>query len=245
MSDASVAEAPVSLLDRLISVGTVFLDPGSVFRREARTPNAFVPFLVLAGSMVLVLFALTDPLSRVAVSAVPADLRADAAPRIDEMVRTNRWVGMALTPIVQGIRVLFLGAIVYGGALLATGGDPAFREGGYHRAVSVVVYSSFVLLAEQILTGISLWLIGWENVEYFWELKPMPGLHYLVEDPRTHHTIFAVLERFNPFTLFYGLLLAVGIRGVFRTSWSGAALISAVGVLAGIAGVGMGSLMAP
>lgn len=105
------------------------------------------------------------------------------------------------------------------------------EDGSLHRAVSIAAYASFAILLGELLTYATLRVIGFDHVQYFWDLKPLPGLHYLVGDPDRHRVAFAVLERINFFTLAYGFLLAYGTRRVFRTSRLAASTVAIAAIL--------------
>lgn len=202
---------------RLLRLPNIFVDPAEIFDWEAAEPNAFLPLLVLAIGFGSLLMAYSEPIVNVALSAVPAASRAELAPTVSAMIEQNKWIGLALTPLYVGASAFAAGVIIFGIAS-ATATVRLTEGGGLHRAVSVAAYASLAILVEELLTYATLTIVGFDNVHYFWDLKPLPGLHYLVGNPDAHRIAFAVLERINLLTALYGFLLAYGTRRVFRTS---------------------------
>jgi Yip1-like protein len=227
---------PRGWMIRLVRMPNIFVDPAEIFDREAREPNAFLPLLVLCIGLGSLLLAYAGPMINIALSAVPAADRPDLVPAMTAMVQQNKWVGLALTPVYIGASALAVGILIFA-VVSATApvrqpeGEKGEEDGGLHRAISIAAYASLAILVEQLLTYTALRIVGFENVHYFWDLKPLPGLHYLVANPDVHRVAFAVLERINFFTIVYGCILAYGTRRVFRTSRLAAATAAIAAVL--------------
>lgn len=217
-------------LTRVLRMPNIFVDPAEVFEREARDPNALIPLLVLVIGLGSLLMAYTDFVVNVALSAVPAAERADLAPGVAEMIDSNKWIGLALTPLYVGGSALLVGMLIFAVVSVAAPIKQS-ENGALHRAISIAAYASLAILFGDLLTYAALTVIGSDHVHYFWDLKPLPGLHYLLKDPDTHRVAFAVLERINFFTLAYGILLAYGTHRVFRTSRLTASMTAVVAVL--------------
>jgi hypothetical protein len=231
MTEAAL-QVPVTRgwLTRLVRLPNIFVDPAEIFDQEASDPNALIPLLVLAIGLGSLLMAYSGFMVNIALSSIPAAERSELAPSLAEMVGRNKWIGLALAPLYVGASALAVGMLI---SVVASVSAPLQSENGtLHRAVSIAAYASLVILFEQLLTYATVRVIGVEHVNYFWDLKPLPGLHYLVEDPDKHRVAFAVLERINFFTLGYGFVLAYGIRRVFRTSRM-VASITALGAVLG------------
>jgi hypothetical protein len=217
----------------LVRMPNVFVDPAEIFDREAAHPNALLPLLVLSVGLGSLLMAYTGLIVNVALSAVPAATRADLAPSVTALVGQNKWIGLALMPLYVGASAFAAGLLIYGVAS-ATAPARETESGGLHRAISIAAYASLAILLEELLTYAALRIVGFDNVHYFWDLKPLPGLHYFVGNPDTHRIAFAVLERINLFTALYAFLLAYGTRRVFRTSRLAAATAAGAAVLGGL-----------
>jgi hypothetical protein len=213
----------------------IFFDPSKVFDAEAREPRALFPFIVVVLCMAVELLLLAGPMIEVAVHALPVAMRADMAPQVRDLMERNRIWGIALIPIIQGVRIVAISGIVYLGAAMASQGVD--EEGGYHRALSIVAYASLALVVEVAVNLITLYFVGWHGATQFMDLTPVIGMQYLVTDPANHHVAYTVLQRLNPFTLLYAWLLTVGMRRIFRVSWLNAATVAATAVAAGIATV--------
>ena len=210
---------------RLVRLPNIFVEPAEIFDREAAEPNAFVPLLVLAIGLGSLLMAYAGLMVNVALSSGP-----DLVPAMTAMVDQNKWIGLALTPVYIGASALAVGLLIFG--VVSVSAPVRHSEGAdLHRAISIAAYASLAILVEELLTYLALRIVGFENVQYFWDLKPLPGLHYLVADPDAHRVAFAVLERINFFTIIYGCILAYGTRRVFRTSRLAAATAAVGSVL--------------
>jgi hypothetical protein len=215
---------------RLVRLPNIFVEPAEIFDREAAGPNAFVPLLVLAIGLGSLLMAYAGLMVNVALSSVPAADRPDLVPAMTAMVDQNKWIGLALTPVYIGASALAVGLLIFG--VVSVSAPVRHSEGAdLHRAISIAAYASLAILVEELLTYVALRIVGFENVQYFWDLKPLPGLHYLVANPDAHRVAFAVLERINFFTIIYGCILAYGTRRVFRTSRLAAATAAVGSVL--------------
>jgi hypothetical protein len=221
---------PWSWVIRLVRMPNIFIDPAEVFDREAAEPNALLPLLVLSIGLGSLLMVYAGLMVNVALSSVPAADRPDLVPAMRAMVDQNKWIGLALTPVYIGASALAVGVLIFG-VVSATTPVRESEGGGLHRAISIAAYASLAILLEELLTYIALRIVGFENVQYFWDLKPLPGLHYLVANPDTHRVAFAVLERINFFTILYAFILAYGTRRVFRTSRAAAATAAIAAVL--------------
>ena len=231
-------DVQISMSSRLTGVGKIFWDPWAVYEQESQRPNAFVPFAVFTLTMIALLIVLSTPVMNVALSSVPEAVRAEASGQVASMMETNRWISILSTPLLQGIRVIVIGTVIYCVGSLAGTGDTS-REGDFHRALSIAAYASFALLAEEATNAAVVWIMGWENVRHVWDLRPVLGMHYFVEDPSSQRVAFAALQQVNPFAVMYGGLMALGIRRVFATSWATAWLTSAAVIACGVAFVSL------
>jgi hypothetical protein len=222
----------------------IFVDPAEIFDHEARDPNALIPLLVLVIGLGSLLMAYSGIMVNIALSAVPATARAELEPSMAAMIDQNKWIGLALVPLYVGSSALAVGMLIFAVASVTAPNNQS-ESGILHRAVSVAAYASLAILFEELLTYAALRVIGSDHLHYFWDLKPLPGLHYLVEDPDTHRVAFAVLERINPFTLAYAFLLAYGTRRVFRTSWLAASMTALGAVVGGLCIITLVAVLKP
>lgn len=234
MDNIAVDHAEVnSWTARLLRIPNIFVEPAEVFDHEAREPNAMLPLIVLSIGLGTLLMAYSGLMVNIALSVLPASQRPGLESSTAAMIDQNKWIGAALVPLYVGASALIVGILVYS---IASATARVKRSDGadLHRSISIAAYASLAILLEQLLTYVTLRVIGFENVRYFWDLKPLPGLHYLVSNPDLHRVAFAVLERINFFTGFYGFLLAYGMRRVFRTSRMIAGMTAVVAVLGGV-----------
>ena len=231
MSEATLgAHATRGWFARILRLPNFFVDPAEIFDQEASDPNALLPLLILTIGLGGLLMAYSGPMINIALSAVPEAARSDVAPRVAEMVDENKWIGLLLAPVYVGAAALAVGLLVFAAASVS-GPVKHSEDASLHRAISVASYASLAILVGELLTYATLRVVGFDHVQYFWDLKPLPGLHYLVADPDKHRVAFAVLERINLFTLAYGGLLAYGTRRVFRTSRLAASTVAVTAVL--------------
>jgi hypothetical protein len=241
--NSAVELAAPSLPSRLSRMGKIFSEPTSVFEQEAVHPNAWLPFAIFVTVMAIEIVLISGPMLNVTLNTLPEAVRSSAAADVGAMIDRNRWFAIFLAPLIQGMRVLFLGCFIYAATVMAGSATRHFEEGTLHRAFSIAVYASFALIAEEAANVITIQLTGWENVRYFWELKPVVGLHYLLQDPGNHRVLFVALQRVNPFTVLYAFLIALGVRRVFGASrvaaWSMAiaANVGGIALLALLAGL--------
>ncbi len=245
MSDTVLDALPPARRASRLAMGNIIIDPAALFDVEARTPNAWLPFMVLMGIMMLEVLGLSGFMTTVALNAMPESLRTAAGPEIAAMVQRNRWLGVVFVPVLQAVRVLGLGTLLFAAVVLVRGGDLDYEGAAFHRALTVVVYASFALALEEAVNLTSLYLIGAENVRYFWDLRPFPGLHYLLTDPGAHRMAFNVLQRLNPFTAYYGFLLAYGMRRMYGLRWPAASVIATMLVAVGTGCIALMSLLHP
>jgi hypothetical protein len=218
MNEAALgAPAGDGWIIRLVRLPNILVDPDDIFTRERASPNALIPLVVLVIGFASLLSAYSSIVVNLALANLPAGERADLAPGVSATVNGNKWVAFVLTPLYVGASALAVGLLVYAVAAVTA---PTSRgdSGGMHQALSVAAYASLIILLEQLLTYATIRVIGIHNVHYFWDLKPLPGLHYFVQDPDNHRVAFAALERINPFTVGYGAVLMCGMRSVFATS---------------------------
>jgi hypothetical protein len=218
---------------RIAHMSDIFVEPSAVFDQEAEQPNALFPIVVLVIGLTVLLMAYSGVMINIALSAVPEAMRAEVTPSVKAMIEHNRLFGILLSPVYVIVPILATGVVLYGFGTM--GASRHYEGGGLHRAVSIAAYAAFANLLEQVTTYLMLRATRWERLQYFWELKPLPGLHYFVTEPNTHRVAFAVLERVNPFMALYGFLLGYGVRRVFGTSRMVAVLAALTCVLGELA----------
>jgi hypothetical protein len=204
--------------DQFLGMMNIFVDPASAVKRIHRKASWLWPLLLVsAGTIILSLLSLPIVM-RVMTENPPAGMPAGQIEKSIGMIETMQRVSIFFTPVLlAGIWALL--AWVLSLVCSVAGMNARFRD-----LFSLLAHCALIPLVGQI-AGFIVVSVKADQIESLAELKPAFGLDLLFHDG-IDRQLLAVLNYFSMFTIWYIIVLAVGLAHLAGVSKSKAFLAS-------------------
>jgi hypothetical protein len=132
----------------------------------------------------------------------------------------DKWfvIGTALSPLFLLVKFGFYTALAWSlGSVMGLRMEPK-------RTLAVVISSSVVTVLESYCIVLILWLRGLDSIQGIADLEVALGLNLLI--PSSDGAVFSLLGNFNPFEIWFVILLALGLTRVHSLPGSKATTIA-------------------
>ena len=213
---APPAEKPAPLWEDFIDI---FYAPSSVFRRR-ENQSPWPAILIISALLLIISFATYNAMS----GAIETEVRRQLAknPQMtqaiaDRAMTFSSWVarlGAVAFPIVIAVAAFFAWLI----------GKIVGSKQTYQIAVVMVAYASIVDVVKAIVTGAQALLMDSTNLTSIYMLSVGPARFV---DPTTVSPVtLAIYNRFDLFTIWYTVLLGIGMHVTGKVSKQNAAIFA-------------------
>jgi hypothetical protein len=213
---APPAEKPAPLWEDFIDI---FYAPSSVFRRR-ENQSPWPAILIVSGLILIISFATYNAMS----GAFETELRRQFAKNpqmtqdmIDKAIKFGSWttrLGGVFYPVIIAIAAFFawlLGKIVG-------------SKQTYQVAMVMVAYATIVDVVKAIVTGAQALLMDSANLTSIYNLSTGPARFV---DPTTSSPVMlGILTRLDLFTIWYTVLLGIGMHVMGKVSKQNAAIFA-------------------
>ena len=189
------------------SVGDIFLEPNKVFRRIDSGLQWWKAFIALAVIQVMIGW-LSLPIQRVVLELNERGMNEEQLDRALENVDKFGFVGLIIAPVAILVIYLICALIINIGANLLSG------RSDYKKALSLVIFTGFIAIIEQIISVIVVRLRSVELIESSEGAKISLSLAPLFPDLGKFGAAF--LESLSVFGVWYYIVLTLGVALVFK-----------------------------
>lgn len=195
----------------------VFFSPAELFERRAhdRLAPPLITLLLLAMAFYAIMLPATAAIMRAGMLENP-----EAAQAMSQFGTLFQVLGGIFVPVT------YLVVIAFAATMLTFGGRMADVRVEFSRAMLIATYAAFVYLLAQIAGGVAVLVHGEAGLDVIRDTSF--GVLRFVGDAQMDGALVAVLRRFEIFAIWQALLWAIGLRVIYRISFTRAGLIAAV-----------------
>jgi hypothetical protein len=207
----------------ILNLVNILATPTDVYRELHENPRWRMPLILLATSSLLLgwlmIPAVLEPMKKIFVASFGQDASAVAVQGVMKAIAVTLLVG---DPFLKVIRWLVVVTALYCMARLSMKGhEPRFRE-----LFSAVAYTETIFILMSVLTTLIIYSKGINAIESPKDLVFFKGLEYFLAEPDTHPVLATVLSNFNPFSCWYVLSIALGLRVITGFQFSKSLLVA-------------------
>ena len=220
----------------------IFVSPSEVFDRR-RTSGFFLPLIILT----IIMVAITVVGSSAMQSAIQSDIARGmaAAAKKNPGLTADQIAGSTamfakFAPVIAGFATFFMPLIV--GVILWIIGKFFSAKEDIGQACMIATYAAFPRVLDSLLRLIQAFLLDPSKVNGMASLSLSPAR--FLDPDATSPAVLALLTRFDVFTIWATVLLAIGLAIVARIPKSRAAMAAALVWVVGSLPVLLGALRA-
>ncbi|HMA76101.1 MAG TPA: YIP1 family protein [Candidatus Krumholzibacteriaceae bacterium] len=191
----------------LASIGDIFLEPNKVFRRIDAGLQWWKAFIVL-GVIQIIIGWFSLPIQRHILSLNERGINEEQLSRALQNMDKFGPYGLILAPV--GILVIYL---IYAW-IVNTGVNLLSARSDYRKSLSLVTFTGFIAIVEQIISVIIIRSRGIEAIESSEGARISLSLAALFPDLEGFWAAF--LESLSVFGIWYYFVLTLGIAAIFR-----------------------------
>ncbi len=193
----------------LSSIVDIFVDPFKVFARIDAGLSWWKPF-VLVSAVTMIMSYFTLPLQQKLIELNPRGMSEEQLQSAVEGFGKYAALGLILVPI--GMIIFYL--IVAGIAHLAI--NLMSSRSNFKKTLSLISFCGIIMIIEQIISTVVLRMRGVESVESAADAKFSLSLAPLLGEGKG--LLGAVLQSLSIFSIWYYVVLILGIAAIFRIS---------------------------
>jgi hypothetical protein len=214
--DAGAVTFPNSIFETLRNLSAIFWKPSEVFGKLRDNPQYLIPLIVVALGGILLQLETRPLIEQLLIRTAPKDLPPDQLERGLIYFRRANLIGMLVSPALMFLKwacmswLIFLATVIVGG------------RGYYGQTLSLVSFSSVILLFESWYSRLVVHLKGIDALTSPRDLDPPIGLSLITPDLGPGW--FTFLNTFNLFEMWFVILLVLGLSKIENISKKRAAL---------------------
>lgn len=208
----------------LVNPINIFIAPTKVFEDLKNRPNWFIPFILITLLTIGVGYFLLPFKQEIMFSTLSAQIGEVRAQETLSNANRFAFVGLLFAPVPLLIKWLLVAALLYYAAILFDAHNVTFKK-----IFSIVVHTEFILLLIGIINILILEIKGITSVNNLSDLQTIVGLEYFLKNKTNDIYLFTILSNFNIFTIWYVIVLAIGLSIVSQLEkWKSSIIVSFV-----------------
>lgn len=189
------------------SVADIFVEPNKVFARIDRGLQWWKPFILIAAVVVIMTY-LMIPVNIHVASLNERGVDEEQLEMMMENIEKFSFVGLIVAPLGVLVIYLILGFIVNISVNLLSG------RSDYKKSLSLVSFVGLIPVVEQIISTVIIRMRGMEQISSSADARISISLAPLFSDLGS--AAEALLESLSVFSIWYYIVLAIGISAIFR-----------------------------
>jgi len=193
----------------LSSIVDIFADPFKVFARIEAGLSWWKPF-VLVTAATMIMSYLTLPLQQKLIELNPRGLSEEALQKTVEGYGKFAPLGLIMVPIGLIIFYIIAAAVVHLAINIMS------SRSNFKKTLSLISFCGIITIIEQIISTVVLRMRGVEGVESAADLKFSLSLAPLLGEGKG--LLNAVLQSLSIFSIWYYVVLILGIAAIFKIS---------------------------
>lgn len=202
----------------------VFFTPLTIFNDLNKQPRWFTVFFIITGITIFIGYLSLPFKQEVMFSALSAQLGEARAQETLSNASRFAFLGLLIAPIPLLIKWVIVAALLYYSVILI-----GSQHIGFKKIFSVVVHSELIFLFMGIVNVIILEINGIDSATSLTDLQTIVGLEYILTNKSQNIPLFTFLSNFNVFTIWYLVVLSLGLSIVSQLSkWKSAIIVSVV-----------------
>jgi hypothetical protein len=200
----------------------ILFDPADLFKRLNERPNWLAPFVVVTLMAILSTMLLSPVLEHLALKQMPEGLSEELQEQMLSSIKLSKYYSVAVVPIVVLLKWSVSAFFLFGMVTLA-GADTSYRK-----ALSVLGHASVITALDALVTIAIIYLQGLETIQSPDDVRSMMVSPARMLSASAHPALRVVLENLNLFTIWFFILLGMGLYRTARLSKLQSALVAGV-----------------
>lgn len=204
----------------LIHILDILANPSDAFTSLKQQPRWFIAFIVIGSFTILIAFLLHPFSQHLMHSLLSVQYEDHEIERILNTAQRFTYIGYIFNPVILLLRWLIVAALLYFIAVLLNAENLTYKS-----IYASVVYAEIVFVVMGILNVIVLYFKGVDTVTHPIHLQAIAGMDILMRNPTDNMPLFIFLNNINIFSVWYLVILKIGLSIMTRFSKLKSALI--------------------
>jgi len=206
------------------SIMNVFDSPKETFYKIKESSDWFIEFIVWAVGTTIYGHLLSPFSQRLMMLSFNMQTSIPRTQQIMNMVIKYQRVALLFAFIPLFIKLILFTVVLYYLIILLNSHKVRLKT-----IFSIVIHSEFILLLMVIVNLFILYIKGINAVNNIFDLQAVVGLEYFIHDKTNNIPLYTFLSNFNVFTIWYIVVLTIGVSVVTELEkWKSAIIVSLV-----------------
>lgn len=210
----------------IANIFNILAAPAEVFTDVNESPRWRFPLLFLVLSTMTVgwfmIPAIMEPMKRIFASSF-GESGSEAA--MEAVMKSMLVLQLIVEPIFKIVRWVVLAGILYFISMLFVKDIPNL----FKRIFSLVAYSETIFILMSVISMLIVYARGIQSIEGSDDLTVFRGLDYFIKGTTSNTALVTILSSVNPFSIWYVIIIAVGVRIVTQMERSKALATATIG----------------
>lgn len=207
------------VLEQFNNIIGVFFSSQRTFLRLKSNPSWLVTFLLIAAGTILISFIISPFVIQAQIVSFPSEVGPQQIEDGMRFIKRYQTIVIFLSPLFLIIKFLVNSAILW---LIVQ----LFREADFKRVFSLVVHCALIQLLGSIVSLIVLKLRGIQSIRSAADLQVYFGLDMFLRNQELNIPLKAFLSSINLFSIWWIILVILGLSIITEISKSKATLIA-------------------
>ena len=198
----------------------IIFSSSKTFEELNNRPTWLVAFFTIGFGVILITFLISPFMMQAQTASMPSDMSLQQIENVLKFAKRFQIIGIVLSPLFLIIKFIFTSAILW---LIIQ----LFSEVDFKRMFSVVVHCGVILFLGSIITFIILKLRGLQSIKSAADVQVSLGLDLFIQNPDLNFPLKAFLSNINVFSVWWIILVGLGISIIAKISRTKATIITA------------------
>jgi len=210
----------ITIIAQVKVLKDIFFSPERAFKEINKRPKWLIAFLIIGIGTIMTNYFILPFANRVATFSVASDTSYNEAENILNMMKSMQIIGIFLLPLFLLIGFLFTAVILW--LIIRIFSD----ETEFKKIFSMVVHSRIILFMGSLLSLIILQLRGLQSIKSAADIQVSLGLDLFLRNPDLDLPLKAFLSNINVFSIWWIVLISLGISIAAKISRTKAIVIA-------------------
>ncbi len=200
----------------------VFFDPRTLFKELESRPQWLIPFIIVSVIAIICTLLMFPVMEHLMLRQMPEGLSVQQQTQMLSSLKMTRYIGLLSAPVVLLMKMGLMAFLLYGVTVLFS------FDFTYRKALSILSHASIIAALDGLIMVATIYFRGMNEIQSPKDLgSAVLSLSWLF-GATLHPAMRAVLDSLTFFSVWYWVLLFIGIKLTTKLSKVKAFLIVAI-----------------
>ena len=184
----------------------IFFEPASLFKNLNSRPTWLGPFLVVSLLVIVCTLLMFPVMEHLMLKQLPVGISAEQQAQMLSSLKMSRYIGLLSAPVTLLIKWSIFAFLLYAVTILFS------SDFTYRKALAIMAHASIITALDSLIGIAILYLRGLDNIQSPKDLESLVWSLSWLFSAALHPAFRAILDSLTIFSLWYWIVLFLGVR---------------------------------